>query len=215
MEELTLAKKTGYKMILNIIAIVICILLIPIIVANVTIITNSFINPDEPPGFWGYKPFIVLSDSMLPFIQSGDLVFVKEVETETLKEGDVIAFREGNSVITHRIVKIAEENGQKRFTTKGDNNNTEDPLAVTGDFVEGVYIFGIPSIGNAALFIQTPVGMLVAIALPLTLITIYYILSRRRLDREKHKRTRELEQELEKMRMHLSAPGPDNKDRPL
>lgn len=205
------APKTGSRL-LNAIAIVVCILLVPVIIANIVIIAQSFLNPDEPPGFLGYKPFIVLSGSMLPTIESGDLVIVKETDTAVLKEGDVIAFREGNAVITHRIVKVAEENGQKRFTTKGDNNNSDDPVTVSEGSVQGLYLYSIPMLGSAALFIQTPAGMLAAIALPLTLIIIYYILSRRRLDREKHAKTTELEQELEKMRRKLSTLEEDKND---
>ncbi len=189
---------------LNVIAIIICIVLIPIIIANVTIIVRSFLFPDDVPGFLGYKPFIVLSDSMRPGISSGNLVLVKEVDPEQLKQGDIIAFREGRSVVTHRIVDVTEENGVKKYTTRGDNNNADDPIAVKAEMIEGVYLLDIPYLGTAALFLQTPAGMLVFIALPLILFIIYDILRRRRLDHKKQELTYELEKKLEQMQQQIS-----------
>lgn len=194
------------------VALVICILLLPIIVANLTIIIGSFLHPDEVPGFLGYKPFIVLSDSMLPTISSGDLVLVKEMDVEKLEQGDVIAFREGTSVVTHRIVEVMNEGDAKRFRTKGDNNNVADPLLVRPEMVEGVYLLGIPGLGRAAMFIQTPVGMTLVIALPLILFVAYETVRRKRVDREREERTYALERELERMRRQIGQ-GADDLDR--
>jgi signal peptidase len=194
------------------VALVICILLLPIIVANLTIIIGSFLHPDEVPGFLGYKPFIVLSDSMLPTISSGDLVLVKEVDVEKLEQGDVIAFREGTSVVTHRIVEVMNEGDAKRFRTKGDNNNVADPLLVRPEMVEGVYLFAMPGFGKAAMFIQTPVGMTLVIALPLILFVTYEAVRRKKVDRERQERTEALERELERMRERITK-GAEDPDR--
>lgn len=51
-----------------------CLLFIPVIVINLVLIINSYINPEELPGVLGIKPAIVLSGSMEPAIQTGDLV---------------------------------------------------------------------------------------------------------------------------------------------
>jgi len=193
------------------IALVVCILLVPLIIANVTIIVKSYVRPDEVPGFLGFKPFIVLSDSMLPVISSGDLVVTKEVDPGQLVEGDVIAFREGNSVVTHRIVRIAEEAGARRFTTKGDNNNANDPVLVRAEMVEGKYVLNIPGLGNAALFMQTPAGAIVFIALPLSLFMVYESSRRKKADRERNERTAELQRELEEARRQIGEPKDDTK----
>lgn len=186
--------------ILNRIALVICVFLVPLIIANVTIIVGSYLHPDEIPGFLGYKPFIVLSDSMMSVISAGDLVITKEVDTEELKEGDVIAFREGKSVITHRIVSVIEDAGARRFVTRGDNNNANDPVLVKAESVEGRQVLIVPSLGNAALFLQTPVGMTVIVALPLILFIFYESGRRKKIDAERQERTAELERELDRMR---------------
>lgn len=124
------------KKVIYIIAIIImCIILF----VSGVILINSLISPNEVPSFFGWKPFIVLSGSMESEIYAGDVAVVKEVDEDEIKEGDIIAFREGETVITHRIVKQEEENGEKVFYTKGDNNNEIDTNTVSLNQIEGVY----------------------------------------------------------------------------
>jgi len=54
----------------------------------------------------------------------GDIVFIIKANPEKLKIGDIIAFSSGTkgTPVIHRIVKISEKNGEKIFTTMGDNN---------------------------------------------------------------------------------------------
>ncbi len=153
----------------------------------------------------GYKPFIVLTGSMEPVFYSGDLVMVKEVEADSLQVGDVIAFREGTAVITHRIVQVEGADQELRFITKGDNNNVNDRRPVTVEQLEGVYLYRISKLGNFAMFMQTPVGMALFIALPLLSFILYDILRRTLFERKKAQRTKELEAELESMRQQLEA----------
>ena len=64
---------------------------------------------------FGYKAFIVLSDSMSKTdFNAGDLVLVKEVDPSTLKEGDIIALENGRLTITEKstvkaLVKLAKD----------------------------------------------------------------------------------------------------------
>jgi len=186
------------------IGIIICVLLLPLLIINTTLIVKSIVYPDEVPSFLGYKPFIVLSGSMEPEIYSGDLVLVREAVTGDLKVGDVISYREGQSVITHRILEITEEQGTRKFITKGDHNNVSDRNPVTEDQVEGRYLFHLSKLGNFAIFMQTPIGMVIFIACPLVLFILYDIMRRSYFDRKKNKKTVELEAELAKMRQQLA-----------
>jgi len=118
--------------------------MILILFVSGVILLNSYIQPNEVPSFWGWKPFIVLSGSMESEIITGDIAVVKEVDTKTLKVGDIIAFRESDDiVITHRIIGITEVEGETRYITKGDNNNIEDSGYVLPSQVEGIYQFRI------------------------------------------------------------------------
>lgn len=199
------ARKTASR-VLKAVGILLCVVLIPILVVNTTLIVKSFIHPDEVPGFLGYKPFIVLSGSMEPEFYSGDIVIVKETEAGTLKVSDIIAFRSGQSVITHRITEIKDlEAGEKQFITKGDNNNVEDAIKVTSGMLEGRYLLRIAKVGNFAMFLQTPVGMILFVALPLILFVLYDVLRRTLSGKKADKRTLELEAELDRMRSELAA----------
>ena len=108
-----------------ILKIVFLIIVIPIILMSIIVMIKANKYPDKIPDIFGYKPMIVLSGSMETAIYTGDLVFVKIVDTDKLNVGDVIAFRnEVDTVTTHRIINIVDKNGKIYFETKGDNNNT-------------------------------------------------------------------------------------------
>jgi len=76
------------------VGIALCVVFVPLLLINVTLIVKSYTSPDKVPDFLGYKPFIVLSGSMEPSIMTGDMVFVKETDPDSLKVGDVIEVRE-------------------------------------------------------------------------------------------------------------------------
>jgi signal peptidase I, archaeal type len=205
MEDKAPAKTVGRR-ILSILGIILCVILIPLLVINLTIIVKSFVYPNEVPSFLGYKPFIVLSNSMLPTIQIGDLVLDKTVDADTLQVGDIVSYREGTTtVITHRITAINDSGGVRQFTTKGDNNNTADANPVLESDVEGKMITSYHNIGNAALFMQTKQGMLIFIVLPLVVLGCFELFRRKSVNKTKKQETAELEKELERMRNLISA----------
>lgn len=193
-------KQSIGRKIANILSIIISILMLPIIVVNGILIVKSFLNPDEIPDAFGYKPFIVLSGSMEPTILVGDLEIVKEVDPSTLKVDDIIAFKVDDAVVTHRIIEMTEKNGEPAFITKGDNNNVEDSRPVTYDQFEGVYVTHIKGLGDVALFIQTVPGIMLTIVLPLALILIANLIV-------KHRKTMAIKKELEEMKKEK---GKDN-----
>ena len=167
--------------------------------------------PDKVPDVFGYKPMIVLSGSMETSIHTGDLVFVKMIDTTILKENDVIAFRnEEDTVTTHRIIEIVFENGKKYFRTKGDANNAEDMNLVKMEDVEGIYVGRLAGVGNFLMFLQKPIGLFTVLLVILVIGLIWlYVVNKReekkyreqnekdRLEFEEFKRQRELERQRE------------------
>jgi len=131
----------------------------------VTILISAFLfaNSDsKEKSIFGYRYYNVITPSMTPTISVGSAVFVKMVDPQTLKESDVIAFRnEEDKVTTHRIIEIVKENGQTLFRTKGDNNSVEDANLVKTEDVEGVYFSRIAKVGNFLMFMQQPIGLAV------------------------------------------------------
>lgn len=84
-------KFTAHKAV-TLLGTVLCIILLPILVINLTLIVKSYVNKVEVPSIGGYLPIIVLTDSMYPEIKSGDLIICKTADANTVKENDVISF---------------------------------------------------------------------------------------------------------------------------
>lgn len=188
------------KRIFYVIAILI---MLPILFISGVILINSYMNPDEVPSFFGWKPFIVLSGSMETEIYAGDVAVVKEVDENTVKKGNIIAFRQGDIVITHRIEKIEIQNGEKVIYTKGDNNAEIDKNTVSLEQIEGVFVFKISGLGNAAMFIQTPTGIISCLSIPLGILIIMQISSsikERKYEKEEEKRRQSLNEEIERLK---------------
>lgn len=142
-------KGKWYKSISNWLFIIACVILIPMLVMNLSIIFQAKKDENKVPSVFGYKPFMVLSGSMETEIRRGDLIITKSVDPENLKIDDVIAFRDAQGTITtHRIIDIVVENNEAFFITKGDNNNVQDRNLVEYSDVEGIYVGRIPGIGS-------------------------------------------------------------------
>lgn len=141
---------------------IVFIILTIILLANIYIMIQSKTNKDKVPSLFGYKPFIVLSGSMETEIHKGDLVLTKIVNPKSLKKNEVIAFRDAeNTVTTHRIIDIVENDGVKYFITKGDNNSSQDQNLVEFKDVEGKYMMRIPGIGSIMKTLAEPTTIII------------------------------------------------------
>lgn len=130
--------------------------LIIIMVYNISLIAQSILKPNKTPSFLGVKTYVIISGSMEPNIEIGDIVVVKA--EENLDIGDVISYRKGQSVITHRITQINKnENGEIEYKTQGDNNNVEDEESIKPSNIEGKVIKIVSKLGNVTLILQNKV----------------------------------------------------------
>ena len=123
----------------------------------------------------GYRCFNIISPSMEPVYGVGDLIYVKEVDPATIKEGDVITFLLNEDLVvgTHRVVRVDAEN--QHLYTKGDANDIEDQSPVHFNNVIGVPKFSIPKLGYVSDFIQNPPGMYITIGIGVLLILIVFV----------------------------------------
>lgn len=174
--------KKWYQKISNWIFILICLILVPVLIMNISIMIQAHTNEDEVPSVFGYKPFIVLSGSMETEIHQGDLIITKIIEPEELEIDDIIAFRDNeNTVTTHRIIDIVEKDGDTYFVTKGDNNNSQDQNLVEYDDVEGIYVLRIPAIGSMMSTLAEPVTIVIILAGVTVIFAIGFSISNRKL----------------------------------
>lgn len=189
---------------LTILGIFLCAILIPLLFCNISLIIQGYQNPDEVPGIKGYKPMMVLTDSMAPTIKSGDLIIIKEIDPNELKVGDIITFFDpagnGQTTVTHTIISICTENGKLMFETKGDNNNAPDRLLVESEAVIGVYMYRLPILASVAMFMQTVPGLILCIFVPLGIFILCDLRRRRLYEKQYDYETQALMAELSSLR---------------
>jgi signal peptidase len=124
------------------------------------------------------QSYVVLSSSMSPAIQAGDIVFITDVEPAAIEEGDVITF-ESNGVVadegdrvTHRVVDIKQQDGGLYFRTKGDANDSPDNRRVPAEDVLGHVSFHVPMIGHIIAFAGTTMGTIATVVVPAILLIV-------------------------------------------
>ncbi len=196
-------KTSASHKILTVVGVILCVILVPILIINLTLIGKGVVNKEEVPSIGGVLPLIVLTDSMYPEIQSGDLIICRTAKAEDIQVGDVIAFFDpagnGTSVVTHRVVEILEEEGLA-FRTRGDHNNTEDKVAVPAANLVGVYKSRLPGVGRVAMFMQSTTGLILCVVLPILLLVGYDVVRRRAYEKAGRQDTAALLAELEALR---------------
>lgn len=104
----------------------------------------------EYPNFFGYTIFEVISDSMSPKINKGDVIIVK-INDPDIKKQDIITYKDKRDFITHRVVEVQE----KAYITKGDYNNTGD-RPIFKENVVGKVIKILPRFGVWKNILTTP-----------------------------------------------------------
>ena len=107
-------------------------------------------------GVFPIKPFLVPSGSMLPIINPGDVVIVAPVQTDAIKVGEIIEYRniKENINIMHRVIEITGNTSNLSFITKGDANDSPDPDPVSPQAIMGREIFIIPKIGWVSIAVK-------------------------------------------------------------
>lgn len=205
MERKAKNKSGSSQRVLSAIGGVVCVLLGFMLICNLIIIVKGTLFPEKPPSVFGITPFVVKSGSMSgtrdDHIEVGDLIFVGPAEPAKLEEGDVIAFMEGRIVVTHRIIGVQTgEDGSLLFKTQGDANNSPDTELVREENIVGIYKSRIPKVGDFALFLQTPLGMLIFIGIPVIGFIIYDIIRRQYYSDKERKQASEMQEELERLR---------------
>ena len=145
------------------------ILIFSVCVMIFTVISVNTVGKDAD--FLGYKPYIVLSDSMRDTFAVGDLSVSVQTDPETLEPGDIITFASIDpsnygAVVTHKIREITEYEGEPAFVTYGTTTGVDDSYPVPFDNVIGEYKFRLPKMGYFFEFLTTPAGYVTVILIP-------------------------------------------------
>jgi len=106
-------------------------------------------------GLLGIQPTTVLSGSMRPAMDTGDLAIVQEVSADSIGVGDIIQFWRDGTMVIHRVTEVAKGGSGKLFVTKGDANSKPDIDPVFQSQVRGKIILTIPKLGWAVIAVQS------------------------------------------------------------
>ena len=103
------------------------------------------------------------------------IVDTRVLSEDSLKVGDVITFysssiESGDFTVTHRINQIIEMDGERRYITKGDNNQNVDAGYITYKDIVGIQRFKIAGLGRIQVFIASKYGWLILILIPALII---------------------------------------------
>jgi signal peptidase len=121
------------------------------------------------PALIGWSPSVVLTGSMLPAIEPGDVVITSPVADHMLRPGYVIRFQdpsEPDRHLMHRIVRIDPDG---TLVTKGDANQSEDSTPVSPAAVTGMARVRVPWVGLPVVWARqrqfAPLGLVSAVFL--------------------------------------------------
>lgn len=101
------------------------------------------------PRMLGGTSLTVLTGSMQPELNPGDVIALVPAKTDRLQVGDVVTFQPVSGdpmLITHRITAIDVTGAKPMFTTRGDANNADDP-AIVGAQIQGRVLYSVPYVG--------------------------------------------------------------------
>ena len=133
---------------------------------NFQAIVASRLTGNEVPMPFGVGISVVMSGSMEPELHVGDLIILREYgEDERPQAGDVIVYQSGSTGIVHRVIYT---DGDTLITQGDANNAADDPIDISA--VKGRVILSIGLIGYLVLFLKTPVGIVLTLALAIFLL---------------------------------------------
>ena len=142
-------------------------------------IFSSAIYESRDASFFGYRAYVVKTDSMSDTFNANDVIICKKVDPSSLEEGDIITFISMNNDesygqnITHKIRRLTETvDGAPGFITYGTTTNVDDKAIVTYNYVLGEYCFAIKGFGEFMLFLKSPIGYVFVILIPFLLLLI-------------------------------------------
>ncbi len=129
-----------------------------------------------------FSAYTIVSPSMVPTINVLDVVVTMRVDNpEEIEKEDIVTFnstdyRYSGVLVTHRIVDIEKtSSGEYLFTTKGDNNNTQDSSRISFNEIYGRVLFRIPKIGYIQYYLSSVLGWVAIIIVPAVMIIGYDI----------------------------------------
>ena len=191
------ARATAGTVIGNIVLAILCIIFIPLLCINVTLIIKGAIYPDEMPDVFNIAPVAVeKSNSTMAgeregCFDPGALVFIQTFDTDeerqSIEVGDVVAFRwiddeadagSETKFSVYRVLGLIRDEETGLITSASlrvDNvpeGEGEAPVPVEIEDICGIYRGSVPHLGAFALFLMEPIGVLLFVGVPVLLYVV-------------------------------------------
>jgi signal peptidase len=157
--------KQVIKWFLNIVTTMLLLLMIVLVFFTI----SGKLSGDGTSKIGSYQMMVVLSGSMSPAFEAGDVIVISRVEKPEFNKGEVITFKDPEDpkkIITHRITDVVKDGNEVQYRTQGDANNTEDPKLVPTVNILGEEKFHIPYLGRLIEFGKTKQGIFLLVILP-------------------------------------------------
>ena len=168
-------KKNPLKIIASIIKGIISLVII-LVVAVIVVqrVTNNKFN------LAGYGLYTVVTPSMVPKYNIGDMILGKQVDTKTIKIGDDVIYLGAvdtykDKIVTHQVIQIEETTEGRIFHTKGIANPLEDP-PVKESQIYGVVITKSVVLSFLSKIINSSYGFYFLIFVPIVVIVFLEVM---------------------------------------
>lgn len=127
----------------------------------------------------GFRIFNIVTGSMQPKYEVGDVLVAKTISPDQIKIGDDITYLGtektfAGKVVTHQVIDIEEENGNYKFHTKGLANSEEDPV-VGQNQVIGKIIYKVRTLSYISKMVQNLYSFYFVIFIPVALLVFIEI----------------------------------------
>ena len=123
----------------------------------------------------GVTPFTVLTGSMEPALDPGDVVLSAPRSPLDVAPGDVVTFHDPSrdgELVTHRVESMRRTGAAVSFVTKGDANDVSERWTVPVDGTIGRAAVRVPDVGHVLQWAGTREGKLGLIAVPALLLVL-------------------------------------------
>jgi signal peptidase len=114
----------------------------------------------------GWKPYVVMSESMAPSMHAGDLIFV-DPHARSVSVYEIVTYTDVRGAITHRVISQSADGA---LTVKGDANASPDPRAIERKKVVGPVRLILPHVGWPVMQVRTHPFKVTGVALLLALL---------------------------------------------
>ncbi len=155
-----------------------------VVIILLLLFMSRYQRMDEQNSLFGYRVFVIVSESMKPRLNVGDMILVRERHPRNIEIGDMVSYQglEGDlddKIITHQVEEIITEEGRRIFYTKGVNNILMDP-AVYEEQIYGVVEYRFIVLSVISKIIRSTAGFFLVVFIPSVIVIAFEIKSIRR-----------------------------------